>query len=913
MIRLNLLNKFYNRGKQNEIHVLNDIDLELPDKGMWAIFGPSGCGKTTLLNVIGGMDELSSGEVKIEDTVMSSDNSVIRNRDVGIIFQNYNLNREETVFENVADALRLCGMRDAETIKKRVETALRNVGMEMFAKRLPDTLSGGQQQRVAIARAIVKNPKVILADEPTGNLDETNTILVMDILKQMSKEHLVLLVTHEANLVDYYCDTVVELRDGKIVGVRTNNCANGYVARDKNEIFLGELNEKECADENVDVEFYGEKPETPIKIVVVNHNGRMFLRVDTPKVTVLDGTSEVKLREGVYTEIEAAERKESSFDMTNLPSFEGKEYGRLFGFSSSVSSGYRQNYRSMMKKKSKKRLRFCLGLFGAVIVFLTAVFSRGIKEIFSVKENYNDHVFLVAASSEDISEQILAAWNDPESGIDDVLLRFGVNDRAVLYDQYMYTNFATFETAGFFNAGFNPEESMAVTVALLSDLILSDLDCVAGRKDGLQGTDAVITTHVADLLLEHTPYPYIKDYSYLLSMRCSLPENFSEICTIVGIVDSDEMAIYLSDAKLDQVCMRSSLVNNVLCDTDNDYSLSPGECIVIRKKYSSDYNLNSENRELQEGESVVLNGIPMKVVKYYDVSQYDINQMQKEGQELSEEQIAEYRRINEERSALAESFAKKFAKMDLVKSKNIIVCAEDYHKAARILGVTSMRLINGYDVPGEMKFDGLGNTDSYNRQEYRTSMAYYQLHSKDPEKTEAYIARVFGNLKPMVAKSRDMILERSSRAVITPEYRFEKQFDDIRATVWKLFIAWAVVLALMCVCMVFIMKSNIMNRSREIGIYRAIGVSGKNILFRFAVEIGVVVTFSVFIGYLLSSLTVRFILKRGGLAESLLYYPWWLALVVLVFLYAVCIVCGIFPVWRLLRKSPSEILAKYDI
>ena len=155
MIRLNLLNKFYNRGKQNEIHVLNDINLELPDKGMWAIFGPSGCGKTTLLNVIGGMDELSGGEVVLEDTVMSSDNSVVRNRDVGIIFQNYNLNRDETVYENVADALRLCGMRDEETIKTRVKAALRNVGMEMFAKRLPDTLSGGQQQRVAIARAVV--------------------------------------------------------------------------------------------------------------------------------------------------------------------------------------------------------------------------------------------------------------------------------------------------------------------------------------------------------------------------------------------------------------------------------------------------------------------------------------------------------------------------------------------------------------------------------------------------------------------------------------------------------------------------------------------------------------------------------------------------------------------------------------
>ena len=272
MIRLNVLNKFYNRGKQNEIHVLDNINLELPDSGMWAIFGPSGCGKTTLLNVIGGMDDLASGEVSIDGQTMMPENSILRNRDVGIIFQNYNLNRDETVFENVADALRLCGMRDEAVIKERVEAALGNVGMAMFAKRLPDTLSGGQQQRVAIARAIVKNPKVILADEPTGNLDETNTILVMDILKEMSKEHLVVLVTHEANLVDYYCDTVVELKDGRVVGVRTNESANGYVARDKSDIFLGELDQRVHEDGDTEVAFYGEKPEVPLKLTVVNHN-----------------------------------------------------------------------------------------------------------------------------------------------------------------------------------------------------------------------------------------------------------------------------------------------------------------------------------------------------------------------------------------------------------------------------------------------------------------------------------------------------------------------------------------------------------------------------------------------------------------------------------------------------------------
>ena len=193
MIRINGLHKFFNKGKQNEIHVINDVTLDFPEKGMVAIFGRSGCGKTTLLNAIGGLTEYSSGRITIAGSDLSSSTDQIRNRYIGYVFQNYNLNGQESSYENVAAALRLCGMKDEEEINQRVTAALRNVGMEKFAKRAPDTLSGGQQQRIAIARAIVKNPRIILADEPTGNLDEANTVMIMDLLKAISKDHLVLL------------------------------------------------------------------------------------------------------------------------------------------------------------------------------------------------------------------------------------------------------------------------------------------------------------------------------------------------------------------------------------------------------------------------------------------------------------------------------------------------------------------------------------------------------------------------------------------------------------------------------------------------------------------------------------------------------------------------------------------------
>ena len=209
MLKIQNLDKHYSRGRQNAVHAINHVSLELQSRGMVAIFGKSGCGKTTLLNVLGGLDTADFGEVLLDGKKVTPDTSDIRNIDIGYIFQNYNLRKNATVYDNVASALYLCGVTDEDEIERRVMAALFDVDMDKYRNRLPDALSGGQQQRVAIARAIVKNPSVILADEPTGNLDEQNTLMVMDLLRSIANNRLVLLVTHEQRLVDLYCDRVI--------------------------------------------------------------------------------------------------------------------------------------------------------------------------------------------------------------------------------------------------------------------------------------------------------------------------------------------------------------------------------------------------------------------------------------------------------------------------------------------------------------------------------------------------------------------------------------------------------------------------------------------------------------------------------------------------------------------------------
>ncbi len=216
MIKVKNLSKKF--GKLKKTTILDNVSFELPDKGLVAIFGKSGSGKTTLLNIIGGLDKASSGEVAINDTLINSFNrDKVRNKQIGYIFQNYYLESGYTVEEILTNSMHIAGFKNEEEIKRRINVVLDLVDLKKYENKSADALSGGQKQRVAIARALIKGANIILADEPTGNLDVENTIHIMNILKKISKTRLVVLVTHETSLITQYADSHIELVDGKLI------------------------------------------------------------------------------------------------------------------------------------------------------------------------------------------------------------------------------------------------------------------------------------------------------------------------------------------------------------------------------------------------------------------------------------------------------------------------------------------------------------------------------------------------------------------------------------------------------------------------------------------------------------------------------------------------------------------------
>ncbi len=203
------------------VHALKDVSLSFRKNEFVSILGQSGCGKTTLLNIIGGLDRYTSGDLIIAGVstkkYRDGDWDTYRNHSIGFVFQSYNLIPHQTVLENVELALTLSGVSRSER-KKRARAVLDMVGLSEHALKKPNQLSGGQMQRVAIARALINDPEILLADEPTGALDSETSIQVMDILKKVADDRLVIMVTHNAELAEQYSTRIVRLSDGLIVG-----------------------------------------------------------------------------------------------------------------------------------------------------------------------------------------------------------------------------------------------------------------------------------------------------------------------------------------------------------------------------------------------------------------------------------------------------------------------------------------------------------------------------------------------------------------------------------------------------------------------------------------------------------------------------------------------------------------------
>jgi hypothetical protein len=816
----------------------------------------------------------------------------------------------------------------------------------------------------------------------------------MDLLKQISKDHLVLLVTHEANLVDYYCDTVIELSDGRVVSIKQNQSANGFAARDKNDIYLGELEKTELSSQNAEITYYGDAPETPVKVRIVRQNGKIYLSVDTVGVQVLDASSEVKLREGVYEHKTDSNRQSEGIDMSKLPPIEGTRFGKLFGLRSSVRSGYTANFKN--RRRGGKLLRRCMGLFAAVVVLMSAVFGTSIADVLDIKNSYNHNVFYVYTPDGKTSATLAGAIGDPESGIDYVRLSYDYpsGDATV---KFMTGFFETFQSTPY-------DESFQTNAVYLDISQGKDLPLVEGKKEELADWEIVITTRVADALLEKSSLGYITEYRDLLGMiNTRLSIGGKNLC-IAGVVASDEPTVYLSELGMAKYVHNQSSLQIEVSD-----EVEAGETVLI---------LRSENGQIEYpkvGKSILIHGKELSVTKvmrhytdyrawldgngikkpewedyfhdlvmkqYPNVEPYG-EEYQKYREKLENEQLVAYyddyydhlddflrdwftmeqdlyiwmylekgvetvkyvytsdeyyrakayeqiygksptrdelyettklpdlyEQIDRERPIYEEEFYKHYNGNGFSASV-YLVSPTDYIALSRTTGETdpSASLGGDFQYGKDYEYEYVEKGVMVDQEIIVDSLVYSSscftvVHSNDPDATEAYLDAHFGDLETGIAYIP---------AILTPNRIFENRIESYAEEIIISLITMAVILAVMSLCMYFIMRSSLMNRVKEVGIYRAIGVSRKNLIFKFFIEALVLTTLTVLAGYLLTSIFMWVCLGMSAFVEQFFFYPIWMALIDLAILYLLCLLCGTLPVLTLLRKTPSEILAKYDI
>lgn len=627
MIKLRGVNKYFNKGKRNEIHVINDTTLNLGTKGLVALLGPSGCGKTTMLNAIGGLDKVNGGDIFVDGVKITGRSTSkvdeIRNLNIGYIFQDYKLVDNMTVYENVAMVLRMIGIRDEEEIRKRIEYILQTLGIYRYRNRMADMLSGGERQRVGIARAIAKNPKIIIADEPTGNLDSANTIEIMNIIKAISRNRLVVLVTHEVELARFYASRIIELKDGKVEADYENKTDDNLDYRLDNKFYLRDFEKQESLrDGDVSVNFYG-GADDDLNIDIVIKNGNIYIKSkEDRRIEVIDSNSAIEFVDDHYKEIDKSLYEEYDFDFDKVVDSEIKEkYSSIIGFLPSLARGFKKivNYPLI------KKLLFAGFLLAGVFITysLSSIYaSLDVKDEDFISSNKD---YLTVEIPKISTEKYLEYEN-----MDSVAYMFpksaNINMKFKM-DFYYQTSYA----------------QSVMTGSLTDKNTIGESDLISGRLPENPQEIAVDKLTLTRLLNQPTLKQVgISDIQQMLGKKLSM-DSMKDF-EIVGITDKNQPLIY-ADPSMFIPMIYNSADQETYDDTADgdktakiiyDYQTYDAEYTVKKGRLpENDYETivplsMSEQMPLNKEIDVKVNDRKLKVVGYYEspenVQSYLVNQ-----------------------------------------------------------------------------------------------------------------------------------------------------------------------------------------------------------------------------------------------------------------------------------------------
>lgn len=613
MIRIEKLNKYFNRHRKNELHVINNTSLTLEDSGLVALLGPSGSGKTTLLNAIGGLDKVKSGHIYIDGKKITSKWTYqvdrLRNLNIGYIFQDYKLVENLSVYENVALVLKMIGIKNKKEIDKRVTYVLEKVGMYRYRKRPANMLSGGERQRVGIARAIVKNPNIIIADEPTGNLDSKNSIEIMNIIKAISKDRLVILVTHEVNLAKFYASRIIEISDGKIVNDYLNDHDNELDYAVDNRFYLKDFEHHSRIEEDAfSFDIYSDKKEK-INLDIIVKNNNLYIRNNTSqKIEVIDNESNIEIVNDHFKKMDRKTLEKYQFDFENIIDKNQRlKYSSIFNPLTFVTNGFKKVFGYSL---IKKLLLIGFFLSGCFIMLSASRIAANLKvedkDFIRINRNY------LTIETNKVKEIDYLNY-EKEEGIYYAIPTNSLIDFNVKLDEYYQM--------------VNYNRTLSGSLASME--MIDKEDIIMGRmpenSDEIVVDKLAITNMYSDNLSKMLGFTKIEE---MLGKELVVPALAS--LKIVGITDLESPSIYVAKEKMLPILYNNKTSGEMHSDQEmntnkyQDYLAYQNKVSLKEGRWpENDYEVvvnisEKEEKKLNKEIKDEINNHRLKVVGYYD-------------------------------------------------------------------------------------------------------------------------------------------------------------------------------------------------------------------------------------------------------------------------------------------------------
>ncbi len=889
MIKIQNSNKYYNKGKSNELHVINDTTITLPDTGLVCILGESGSGKTTLMNTVSGLDDFADGTIDVDGVAIKSfgdeNQEKIRNEKFGYIFQNYYLLMDRTVEYNIMLALSMYDI-PVEQKEERIEYVLRSVDMWRYKKRLVSQLSGGQQQRIAIARALAKSPKVIFADEPTGNLDEANTMNIMGILKKISEKCLVIVVTHEKAIADFFADKILWIADGKIEKELDQDCHAVYQYIDDNNLYLKEFEKKEIINGQIEADVFGHNPEQPITLRVVCENGKLYLNVaDISNVEFLTEESDKEVIDSKRPVVEMNEMDNISYE---LEAIEGAKKPKIT--TREIVEIAVANIRSM----GKKQIFLALTLF--VISIMIAVSVQDILSVLHVDKQdmvtRDSHYYEVELAQDSYLsvkgfrrnfERMMDCFE--EAGMEAIVI-----PNTVLTYEYQ---------------GFKQLENFHIPIESFSFVKLEQLkeeDLLYGEMpSGLY--EVVLDKWFVENFIQATSEAeeIITDIKQVIGGKIATEQGYE--LEIVGICETEEPNIYANEEII--------------------FLLGGTGSKIITESIAADEIEGFEKTELGiPEEDVVEVLVPESVLQ----ERY-LNHLRVEYSELLDAYnwVKECERWLEwaERESFEEDI--KYAKEACDEARefydNIVescgITYEQYKELEKGDGYKNFEyeglLLGGISYITKGCYPDGANVDYVIADEALDIVKIGNISVA--KRFYLYVEDTEGDVEQRILDAiTDDTIERNLTINIVNEFENAEQDyqEEIKEQFGSRILVVITIFLISLIILYFIMKSNAIARMQDLGVYRMLGISKKSIIGMFAYENFIITSYTSVLGVLLTAVA-GMVISGIESFQTIVIYPWYAVLLTIVFLYVANIFVGILPIMKMLKLPPAQLAAKYDI